>query len=507
MLQAGGRRWQLVAAGLLLLIAFWARLPGLFQNAFQADEALFATWARLIALNRDPWLRATLPDKPPFLFYAQALGYALAGPVDWAARLPNWVASLLLIPLTAQWAWHVSRDRLTAWLAAALMAVSPAAIQFAPSAFLDPWLTLWLAVALTAQSRGARYAPWSGLAFGLATVTKLQAWLFIPLLAALGWLQGWDRRAWLRWGLGALPGLLTLLIWGAPGLASRQWLGYGGLRPIFSWELWPRLDAWGTQAFLLIGSPVVGIGLILGLPLFLTLLIRDLDRPTALDQSLILFSLLYLVGHWFSATLVTARYLLPLLPVLALLFGRFAARLLSFVGLPRTPSLAAALVTGYLIVMAPVIGQARAGGYPVGSTPNADEGAAQLAAYLADAPYGTVLYDHWFSWHWRYYFLERRVYVSWFPHPAALVEDLRVFADDRRFLALPDDARAWPVQRTLTQAGYTLTPAFHATGQPGLTLYHIQTRPAGALANPATQDRGQISLFNNPSAPGLKSAR
>lgn len=492
MLQIGGRRWQLAAAGLLLLVAAWAYGPGLFHNTFQADEALFATWARLIALGRDPWLRAALPDKPPFLFYTQALVYAVLGPVDWAARLPNWVASLLLIPLTAQWAWRLYRQQLTAWLAAAAVALSPVAIQFAPSAFLDPWLTLWLLAALTAQSRGGRYAPWSGLAFGLALATKLQALLFVPLLAALGWLQGWDRRTWLRWGVGVLPGALVLLAWGAPGLAARQWWGYGGLRPIFSWELWPRLDAWGAQAFLLVGSPVVGIGLILGLPLFLALLIRDLDRPTALDQSLILFVLLYLTGHWFSATLVTVRYLAPLLPVLALLFGRYVARLTSFVSLPPTPALAAACIALYLVVMFPVTIRARAGDFPIGSTPGADSGAAQVAAYLADAPYGTVLYDHWFSWHWRYYFLERRVYVSWFPYPAALVEDLRVFADDRRYLALPDDARAGPVQRALAQGGYTLAPVFRVAGQPGITLYHIQARTASVVAVPVTWERGPV---------------
>ncbi len=473
MSRAGGWRRQTILAG-LVLIGVWTRVPGLFHNTFQADEALFATWARLIATWRDPLLRAALPDKPPFLFYVQALVYPLVGPVDWAARLPNWAASLLAIPLTAQWAWRLYRERLTALLAAGLMTLSPLAIQFAPTAFLDPWLMLWLLAALAWQGRGGRHAAWSGLAFGLAAATKYQAWLFLPLALALGWLQLWDRRAWGRWLIGLAGPVALALWWGGLGLAARQWAGYGGIRPIFSWELWPRLAAWGDELLTLVGSPLVGLALILGLPLFLALLLHDLDRPTALDQMFILFVGLYLAGHWFTSAAVTARYWLPLLPVLAVLFGRFAARLLTFMRLPPTPALHALLLVAYVAAMAPVAWRARAGAYPVGGSPQADSGAAQVAAFLADAPYGTVLYDHWFSWHWRYYFLEQRVFVSWFPHPAALVEDLRVFADERRFIVLPNDDRSLPVRRALIDGGYTLTPVFHTTVEPGLTLYQVR---------------------------------
>jgi hypothetical protein len=81
-----------------------------------------------------------------------------------------------------------------------------------------------------------------------------------------------------------------------------------------------------------------------------------------------------------------------------------------------------------------------------------------IAAELSDAPYGTVLYDHWFSWQSRYALMDSTVYVSWFAHPQALVEDVDVFLDqgEDRYLLLPRKASAIPVIRTMDDRGYTL---------------------------------------------------
>ena len=97
------RRYRI---GLIALaaIGFGVRLPGLFQNTLFADEALFATWARLIAALWDPFLLQQPVDKPPLLFYLQSVPYSLMGPVEWAARLPNLLASVLLVPLVGVWA-------------------------------------------------------------------------------------------------------------------------------------------------------------------------------------------------------------------------------------------------------------------------------------------------------------------------------------------------------------------------------------------------------------------
>ncbi len=457
----------------LTLWAAFLRAPGLFIIGWEPDEALFATWARLIAAGRDVWLHTTMLDKPPLLFYTQALLDATGGPPFLAAQLPNWIAGVLLTPLVGRLAWRLYRDPLVVGLAAGWMATTPALVRFSSSAFLDPFLTLWLTLAAWWMAPpGHDRLPldrrsyfMAGLALGLAAATKYQAWLFLPLLVGLGWLGGWEWPHIKRWLVGVTLPLSWLLLWGGGSLIARQWVSHGGLRLLFSWELWPRLDAWAQTLLELVGSPVVGIGLILGLPVFLALLIHDLDRPTALDQGLVIFVLLYLALHVFLAVAVELRYLLPLTPWLGLLLGRFAARGRDFFHLPRRSWLQVGLPCLYLLIMGPAVWPARHALPPPPAT------AITLAASaLSSAPAGTVLYDHWYSWQWRYALLEHNVYVSWFPHPAALVEDLRVFADDQRYLALPNDVRQLPVQRALAEANYHLRPV---QTQPELTLYQV----------------------------------
>ena len=126
------------------------RYRGVFANTFHADEALFSMWARYIAVWRDPLLFdvPTPVDKPPLLFYIQALFYPLQGPVEWAARLPNFFASIFLIPLVGRIANQLTNgNRLSALIAAAFVAFSPLAIQFSATAFTDPLLTFFLTVA------------------------------------------------------------------------------------------------------------------------------------------------------------------------------------------------------------------------------------------------------------------------------------------------------------------------------------------------------------------------
>jgi hypothetical protein len=93
-------------------------------------------------------------------------------------------------------------------------------------------------------------------------------------------------------------------------------------------------------------------------------------------------------------------------------------------------------------------------------------------------PYGTVLYDHWYSWHWRYQLFDKGVYVSWFPHPTALVDELMAFGRDgnRHLLALPDDLAAEPVKRAVTEAGFELLllqTANQPSGMTAVQLYEI----------------------------------
>ena len=483
-------------------MGFALRLPALFANTFHADEALFATWARLIAVWRDPLLLAQPVDKPPLLFYGQALFYPLFGPVEWAARLPALIASLLLIPLTAQLARRLGGGHLAAVVAAAVVAVAPLAVQFSATAFSDPLLTFWLTAALVlVLARPGRARPgWVGLCLGLALATKYQAALFLPLVIGLAWLRGWRAREWGRGLAGLAAVVAVLLLWGAAradgaGLVARQWANIGGVRLVWSWELWPRLVEGARLWRLALGGPLLALGGATAAAVALSR--RARARLSSADALLALFLLAYLLLHWLWAVPAWDRYLLPVLPIVVTLLGRGVE---AVVGMEKkgtadyadfqivksaesAKSAVAFLMVALLIVVVvlhlPVAANARAGRYPIGGQPAADGGAAVVALALADAPYGTVLYDHWYSWHWRYQLFDRRVYASWFPHADALLADLAAFggAGPARYVALPRDGSAAPLMRRLREAGYRLA-AVPGPAEAAMALWRIESEEA-----------------------------
>jgi hypothetical protein len=85
-----------------------------------------------------------------------------------------------------------------------------------------------------------------------------------------------------------------------------------------------------------------------------------------------------------------------------------------------------------------------------------------------------VLYDHWYSWQWRYHFFDTGVYVNWVPHADQLIADLDGFYDDQRYIVLPDSAESLPFQRALHAAGYELQSLVEVSAEPGMILYKIE---------------------------------
>ncbi len=442
-----GKGWIYGAMGLAALF----RIHALFANTFHADEALFASFARLIAVWRDPLLRLQPVDKPPLLFYLQALFFPLFGPVEWAARLPNLMASLLLIPLVGVWAWRLFGDEKTAVFSSFFVALIPLNIQFSATAFTDPLLIFWLAASLAAASCKSK-STYSAIFLGLAVGTKHQAWLFLPLLIGLGWHSGWRGRDWRRWLAAFVMAVVSVLLWdwartGEVRLWQTQLANFGGLRPVWSWELWPRARDWAVLWGQALGSAWWG-GLLAVVLLWSAFVAwRSRDRQSWPIRLILLFILGYALLHWLLAIPVWDRYLLPLLPLIALVVGRQLSS--------RVP-----IAAFLLLLLLPGAWMARNGRFPIGGQPGADQGAAIVAEALAEAPYGTVLYDHWYSWQWRYHLFDKRVYVSWFPHPDALAAEIVAFGDDGNphYLALPRTAVSRPIERAVAQAGFHLKP-------------------------------------------------
>ncbi len=299
--------------------------------------------------------------------------------------------------------------------------------------------------------------------------------------------MGWRLAQWSRWLAGLLPPLVALFAWefarsGRFLLWQNQLGNFGGVRLSYSWEIWPRFLAW-VDLWQTAVSPLIFLLLIPAIGWFVIQTCQvfpaapnpqrnrpDRSKPT--DRLILTFILSYGLLHWLFAIPVWDRYLLPLLPLLAILLAR------AYDELRAKFSLAAPVLQfrGALVLLALVLVSAswaaRNGRTPLGSSPQADQGAADIAAALADAPYGTVLYDHWFSWQWRYHLFDKRVFVSWFPHGDALATDLAAFGQDGspRYLALPNTAVADPIRRTVQEAGFTLTAVAHSDH---IILYQI----------------------------------
>ena len=456
------RRWLV----LLTFVAFALRMPAFFTNTFFPDEALYASWARLIATGRDLFLAGQPLDKPPFLFYWQALFLALMGSsTDWAVRLPNLFASVMVIPLVGQLVWRVYKNNATTIVGVGIMALSPFAIQFSATAFTDPLMVMLLVGALVvavekSKTENKKSKINAGILLTLAFATKQTALIFLPLLLAIGIFNHWQPRQWRQFSFGIALILIPLLIWDFGRPIPNTWAttgaNYGSIRPAYSWELLPRLQAWATLWQLTIGSKWLILATLL-----LAIYNRHPQLSTINYQLSILFLLTYALLHWLAVIPVWDRYLLPTIPLIALLIA------------PKLSTINYQLSTLFLLLlMLPFSLQARNGVFSIGGQATADQGIAQIAQVLEPYPYGTVLYDQTSSWHWKYYLIDQKIFHSWYPNPDFLLHDLQTFANDtdQRFLILPNDDSATPTHRTLTSAGFELQ---YVTASDKLVLYQI----------------------------------
>jgi 4-amino-4-deoxy-L-arabinose transferase-like glycosyltransferase len=304
------------AAALVLLVAGAAALRldgiryGLPLPLLNPDEESIVPRAWEIASGGglDPdWY-----DYPSFVFYVLA-------PFQAFADEPSYLAGRLVVAalgvasvVAAVWLGRVAHGPWAGWVAGAATAVATTHVAYSRMAVTDVPLTLGITVALALIITGR--LEWAGAAAGLAASAKYPGvFLVAPLLVA-GWGQ-WRRLA--VSGLAAAVAFATtspfvLLHAGAAWddasrvqrLARAGWLGFEdeGPAPVaFLDRLWEALGP-----FLLVAAG----GLVVALA-----------RRRRADLVLALFALVYF------ASLLTIdayfdRYVLPLVPVLAVLAGR-----------------------------------------------------------------------------------------------------------------------------------------------------------------------------------------
>jgi 4-amino-4-deoxy-L-arabinose transferase-like glycosyltransferase len=489
-------RW--VGLVLALLVAAALRAAPLLDNRFHPDEALYASFGQRIAHGHNPLLSGVVVDKPPLPFYLLAVSLGAFGGGELAARLPNFYASLLCVALTYALGRRLY-GTLTGLAAAWLLALSPFAILFSITVFIDPLLTAALLWAWWAAA--ADRPRLAALALALAFAIKQTALVFVPLALLLGLVRlpaaatpAAALRRLAQWTLPALValGLTAGLVFAwdfvrqpSIGFWSQGYLDNVPGRFVRAGEVLPRARAWAFLLHYLTASTPVNLALLAGLAGLLVTGARRATRAGLADRLLMGFCLLYLAAYWLLAFNLWDRYLLPLVPLLAFL----GARALRWVGvtvahvLPgrRRAAWRAGLAVLLVALLAPRAAGAARSQFPIGGDHGAYDGIDGAAAFLRAQPAGTVLYDHWLSWEWGFYLYDGPVYVSWFPSPSELAVDLQAFgATSPRFLAIPAWEASAEIKAAVADAGFSLDPVYTAYRRDGpvtLVVYALRPTP------------------------------
>ncbi len=477
----------------ILLLALALRLAPWGHNRFLEDEALYAYWGLQIATGNDPVLNAEPVDKPPLYPYLLALSFRLLGRSEAAARLPNLGASVTSIALVYALGRNLPltpgpspprgeggrREEGAGLLAALLLALSPFDILFASTAFTDPLLTMWGLAALLAAVRGR--PGLAGLLSGLAMATKQQGLFFLPLVAAL---IATGRRpggaGWLRFALGLALITAGVLGWDLartqrPGFWQQSLISYGGLGLAQSDTLGERARGWLRLVGLFWVSPWVNALLLGALALWLISLGRPGRPLSQADRALLLFVGGFLALHWLVNLQVWDRYLLPLVPLLAILAGRALVTPGRAIRQARQQRIYAITLPLLLAgLLAGPVGRATRSELPVGGDHGAYDGIDRLTAYLrAEAPPGAVVYHHWLGYHYRFYLYGAPLRLHWYPDPADLVHDATVYRREPRYIAFPSFRDGAPVQAALSAAGIGLVPVLQTTRRDGTVSFRL----------------------------------
>lgn len=335
-----------------------------------------------------------------------------------------------------------------------------------------------------------------------ATVHQARAGLIPRLISSLP--HGVPFRPSLYFFLALGLTLLPVLIWDLSRSQTNEFLkqslvNYGGLSgdiASFSRRWWGFMDLlqYGTA------SPVLNLIFLAGLPL---LLLYDLWWPSdgkkspiipparlsilhvPVDWILALFTLLFVLGHALFSFQVWDRYLLGLIPFLALLLARILLlpwRAAKDLWLNRQPERLRPAGLGMGLVLAVVLALAMAGPvqdtvngrYPLGSHSQALQGIEQIVAYLqGQAGANHTLYHRWLGTHWRFYLWGYPYDLQYWGSP----EELAAKAQPGHLIAIPAWRSDTEARLALAAAGLTmqeLSRAYHPAGYPSIILYRIE---------------------------------
>jgi 4-amino-4-deoxy-L-arabinose transferase-like glycosyltransferase len=321
----------------LLFLAAVAVFEPAGSGLAEPDETRYAEIPREMLATGDfvtPRLNG-LPyfEKPPLLYWANAIAFRALGTTPWAARLPSRLAGLGTVALVvlAAGAGGRRRDGLAAGI---LLLASPIGFLIARTNLTDGLLTFFLTATLLAARaailRRDQDSPWrwlaaaAGAAAAGAFLTKGLIALALPGLILIIWATATGRWRSLS-ALLASPAPLVFLVLAAPWFVCVERRHPGFLWFFFVHEHFQRF---ATGAAKRTGPvtyfvPVFVLGFLPGLSFFLASLRRAARRADPRLFFVVWFAVVFL---FFSASQSKLPpYLFPAIPAAAVLAGGVAA--------------------------------------------------------------------------------------------------------------------------------------------------------------------------------------
>jgi len=338
---SGATRWrlahELIALLMLLVVCCAVLLPNLSYPLIEPDESRYAQIA-MEMIDSGNWVTPTLSgvpylDKPPLLYWLTAASMSMFGQNETAARLPC-VLSAVLTVLATFWLGKRLVGSNAALCASVLLLLCGGFVLAGRFVIMDSLLTLFTTVSLlsgylaVAQGR-LRWSWWivAAVACGLGVLTKgpVAIVLGVPPILAVQWFSGERHRVrtlgWLSFAGFAV--MLSLPWFVAVTGENSDFVRY------FFWKhnlvrfasgFIHQQPWWFYLPVLLVGMFPASM-LVLALGAFLFSRSETLRNYRGKDLGFLMIGSVWVIGFFSLSSCKLATYILPAIPLLALMLG------------------------------------------------------------------------------------------------------------------------------------------------------------------------------------------
>jgi hypothetical protein len=315
---------------------------------------------------------------------------------------------------------------------------------------------------------------------------------FTVLPFGSSWVSRRLAKAILLLALGFLAVCLAVVCWdlvirvNCVNFLTASAARYGGLRVVAPERILPRLQAWSRQLHYLTGSRLLDAVLILGVPPLLGAGVwrRRRDSGWLLDWALVAFFLYFVGVHTLLSFSVWDRYMLGLVPVVAILLARVMLLpldlLLDRIGQStrmRVAYLASLAVLLSAVMVAPTQVALRYG-FPVGGDHGAFLGIDDVADYFrGNAPPGSIVFHKWLAWHYSFYMFDLPLDYYYYPDHDFVLSSAERLPGLKKYVVFPSWTSSDELEKVLSERGWGLVQLYRTyrpDGTVSFTIYQIE---------------------------------